>query len=96
MFEALDKLTMAGLGALTMTREKAEKIFDEYVKRGELEKESRTGFIKDVMDSAEKTRKDLEKLISDEVKKTINSMDIATKEDIRHIERKLDKVLKEK
>lgn len=96
MFETLDKLALASLGALTMTREKAEKIFDEYVKRGEVEKESRTGFIKEVMDSAEKTRKDLEKMISDEIKKTIHSMDIATKEDIRRIEVKLDKVLKGK
>jgi len=96
MFETLDKVAMAGLGALTMTREKAEKIFDEYVKRGEIEKDSRKGFMKDVMDSAEKTRKDLEKMISDEVKKTIDSMDIATKKDIRHIEGKLDKVLKGK
>jgi polyhydroxyalkanoate synthesis regulator phasin len=93
MFETLDKLAMAGLGALTMTREKAEKIFDESVKRGEVEKHSRTGFVKEVLDSAEKTRKDFEKLISDEIKKAINSMDIATKEDIRRIEKKLDKVL---
>jgi hypothetical protein len=34
MFETLDKLMLAGLGALTMTRERAEKLFDEYVSQG--------------------------------------------------------------
>jgi polyhydroxyalkanoate synthesis regulator phasin len=96
MFETLDKLAMAGLGALTMTREKAEKIFEESVKRGEVARDARTGFVKDIMDSAEKARKDLEKLISDEIKKTLNSMDIVTKDDIKRIEEKLDKALKGK
>jgi len=37
MFESIDKIFMAGLGAMSMTREKAEQIFDEYVKRGQAE-----------------------------------------------------------
>ena len=36
MFETLDKMMLAGLGALSMTRERAEKLFDEYVKKGEV------------------------------------------------------------
>jgi len=28
MFETLDKLLLAGLGAMSMTKEKAEQIFD--------------------------------------------------------------------
>lgn len=50
MFETLDRLMLAGLGALTMTREKAETMFDEYVSKGQTVRETRTGFVKDVMD----------------------------------------------
>lgn len=92
MFETLEKVTMASLGALSMTREKAEKIFDEYVKRGQAEKDSRTGFVKEIMDNAEKARSDLEKLVADAVKKTVDSLNLATKDDIKHIEEKLDKL----
>ena len=63
MFETLDKLMLAGLGALSMTRERAEEIFDEYVERGQAEKDSRSGFVKEVMDNADKTRKELEDMI---------------------------------
>ena len=42
MFETIDKLFLAGLGTLSMTRERAEKIFDEYVNRGKAENAART------------------------------------------------------
>ena len=93
MFETLDKMFLAGLGALSMTQEKAEKIFDEYVKKGQAEKDKRTGFVKEMMDSADKTRRDLEKLIGEQVQKAISGMHFATKEDIVRLETKLDHLL---
>ena len=96
MFETLDKMMMAGLGALSMTRERAEKMFDEYVSRGKAEKENRTGFVKEVMDSAEKTRSELEKMISEQVQQAVTSLHLASKEDIERIEQKLDQLLKQK
>ena len=93
MFEALDKLMLAGLGAVSMTRERAEKIFEEYVERGKVAKEARTGFVKEVMDISEKTRKDLEKLVSEQVHKTVDKLEIATQDDIKRLEEKLDQLL---
>lgn len=93
MFETLDKLMLAGLGALTMTRERAEKMFDEYVSRGQAAKEARTGFVKEVMDGAEKTRLELQKLVSDQVRQTVNNLHVATKDDIQRLEQKVDQLL---
>jgi polyhydroxyalkanoate synthesis regulator phasin len=93
MFETLDKVLLAGLGALSMTRERAEAIFDEYVKRGEQEKANRTGFVKELMDSAEKTRADLEKMISEQVAKAVDKLDLASGADLKRIEKKLDELL---
>lgn len=93
MFETIDRLILAGLGALSMTRERAEKIFDEYVSRGEAEKASRTGFVKEIMDSTEKTRKALEKLVSEQVRETVGKLNLATREDIQRMEEKLDQLL---
>lgn len=93
MFETIDKLMFASLGALSMTKEKAEKIFDDYVRRGQLENEGRTGFVKDIMDSAEKSKKDLEKLISEQVDKSVSKLNLASKDDIKRLEVKIDKLL---
>jgi poly(hydroxyalkanoate) granule-associated protein len=86
MFETLDRLMLAGLGALSMTRERAEKIFDEYVSRGQAERDTRSGFVKEVMDSAERTRLELQKLVSDQVRQTMKSLQVATQEDVQRLE----------
>jgi len=94
MFETLDKMMFAGLGALSMTRQRAEEIFDECVQRGQTVQENKTRFVKDLMDSAEKTRADLEKMISDQVQKAAGKLCLATQQDIQRIEQKLDQLLK--
>jgi polyhydroxyalkanoate synthesis regulator phasin len=93
MFETLDKMMLAGLGALTMTRERAEKIFDDYVSRGQAVREARGGFVKEVMDSAERTRQELQRLVSDQVRQTVSNMHVATSDDIQRIELKIDQLL---
>ena len=93
MFEKFDKLMMAGLGVATMTREKAEQLFDEYVEKGKASKEDRGGFVKDVMDRADESRRDLEKLISEQIRNVVNGMELATKDDVKRIEAKLDQLL---
>ena len=94
MFETLDKMMLAGLGAISMTRERAEKIFDDYVSRGKLEKESRTGFVKAMMDAADKNRSELEKLIAKQIKETVEHLNLPTREDVQRLEKKIDKLLK--
>ena len=94
MFETLDKMMFAGLGALTMTRQRAEEIFDECVKRGQTARENKGRFVKDLMDSAEKARTDLEKTISDQVLKAAGKLQPATQQDLQRIEQKLDQILK--
>jgi polyhydroxyalkanoate synthesis regulator phasin len=94
MFETLDKMMFAGLGALSMTRQRAEEIFDECVQRGQTVQENKTRFVKDLMDSAEKTRADLEKMISEQVQKAAARLQLATQQDVQRIEQKLDEILK--
>ena len=80
MFETLDKMMLAGLGAISMTRERAEKIFDEYVKA--------------VMDAADKNREELEKLIAKQVRETVEHLNLPTREDIQRLEQKIDNLSK--
>jgi poly(hydroxyalkanoate) granule-associated protein len=93
MFETLDKMMLAGLGAISMTRERAEKIFDEYVSRGKIEKENRSGFIKAMMDAADKNRAEFEKLIDKQVRETVEHLNLPTRDDVQRLEQKMDKLL---
>jgi polyhydroxyalkanoate synthesis regulator phasin len=94
MFETIDRMFLAGLGAMSMTREKAEQIFDEYVARGKAVKEEREGFVKEMMDHAVKTKNEVEQVVSEQVKKGISNLRLATKEDIARLEAKIDLLLK--
>ncbi len=93
MFETANKLMLAGLGALSMTRERAEKIFDEYVQRGQAAKGEREGFVRDVMDSAQHAREELERTIRKQLKQVVDEMNLATREDIARLQGKIDEAL---
>ena len=93
MFETLDKIFLAGLGAMTLTKEKAEEIFDEYVEKGKAKREEKSGFVKELLDSAAKSRADLEKIISEQLHKALAQLPLATKDDLKRIEEKLDQAL---
>ncbi|MDD5459384.1 MAG: hypothetical protein PHF37_08340 [Phycisphaerae bacterium] len=94
MFDTIEKMMLAGLGAMSMTKERAEKIFDEYVSRGQVEKDKKAGFVHEMLDAAERTRTDLETIISKQVKETVKKLDLAAKEDIAKLEAKIDKLIK--
>jgi len=90
MLEELSRMMSAGLGALSMTRERAEKLFDECVQRGQAEREQRSKFVQDVMDAADKARNDLERIVSEQVHRATESMKLASRDDLARLETKLD------
>ena len=93
MFETLDRMMLAGLGAISMTRERADKIFDDYVSKGKLERENRTGFTKALMDAAEKNRSELENLVAKQIRETLETLNLPTREDLKRLEQKVDELL---
>ena len=93
MLETLDRMLLAGLGALTMTRQKAQEIFEEYVKRGQAERGSQSGFVKDLMDSADKTRKELADMIAKQVHEALVKLNLPTRDDLLRLEAKIDKLV---
>ena len=96
MLETVDKMVLAGLGAFNMTRKRAGKVFDELVRQGQAVRGDRPGFVKDVVQQAAKARKDIEAAVSKHVHRTLAKADIASREDLERLEKKLDQALKRK
>lgn len=93
MFETLDKILLAGLGALSMTRERAEKVFDEAVRRGQEVRADREKFVADLMDSAQKARANLEEIVRRQLRAALEEMDVPSREQMQRIEAKIDALL---
>lgn len=86
MFESIDRMLMAGLGAMSMSRERAEKMFDDMVQRGQAAREGKHGFVQEMMESAERTRKELERTVREQTRQVVETMNLATKDDIARLE----------
>ncbi len=95
MFETIDRVLLAGLGAMSMTRERAERIFDEFVSKGQEARGDKSGFVKEMMDSADRTRAELERIVREQVHAVVDTLELATKEDLQSVEAKLDKIEKQ-
>jgi polyhydroxyalkanoate synthesis regulator phasin len=90
MTNLLEKGFLAGIGLLSMTREKAQGIIDELSHEGELQKGEVKQWVDQLSDRGEEERQALRKLIRDEMKKVLDEMGLATKEDLKELLKKQD------
>lgn len=86
----LEKGFLAGIGLLSMTRDKAEKIIEDLSHEGELQKSEAKQWVDQLSSRGEEERQALRKLIRDEMKKVLDEMGLATKEDIQKLLDKQD------
>lgn len=85
MASLLEKGFLAGIGLLSMTREKAQKIVDELTHEGEVQRSEVKEWVDQLSNRGEEERQALRKLIRDEIKKVLDEMGLATKEDIQKL-----------
>jgi len=86
----LEKGFLAGIGLLSMTREKAQKVIEELTHEGEVQKNEVKQWVDQLSDRGEEERQALRKLVRDEMKKVLDEMGLATKEDIQKLLGKQD------
>lgn len=83
--EIMHKALMAGLGV----PEKMKEIIDDLVKKGELSESQGAKLAKEWTEKAGKTGDDISKNLADLVKKTLEKMNIPTREEVEKLERKI-------
>ncbi len=83
--EILHKALMAGLGV----PEKMKEVVDELVRKGELSKSQGAKLVKEWSDKASKTGDDISKNIADIINKTLEKMNIPTRDEVEKLERKV-------
>ncbi len=71
MEDFFDKSLNFGLGLFDYTREKAEQLVDEMVKRGEVHRKDAQGLVGEIVKRGEAQRQAVEKFVRDEVDKAL-------------------------
>lgn len=61
MLEILEKIILAGVGLVSMTKEKAEELVDTLIKKGQVKARDRNAILSKLLKGTKKFDKDLEK-----------------------------------
>ena len=92
MLNLSKKMLLAGIGTLSLTKEKANKIADDLIKRGELSQSESKEFVVDLLDKAEKEKDRLIEKIKPEIDKSLEKMNFASKRCVDNLEKKIDEL----
>ncbi len=90
MHTLFERSVLAGIGVLSMTHQKAQKIVDEFIRRGEVQKDEAKDWVESLVQRGDEERQSLRKLIHDEVKSTLDELGLVTKQDLQDLASKIE------
>ena len=98
----LKNTVLASIGAFQVTRARAEKVIDDLIKKGDLDKSKRKQAVMELLDKAEKSTSQLKERVlkeagraQQEVTGVIKKLNLAKQTDLKKIEAKMDKLAKQ-
>ena len=95
MLDLLKKSILTGVGLALMTKDKAEELAKELVKKGELSEKEGKEFIDEMLKKSKQAGKDMEAKVDDLVKKALKKANVATREDLAGLEKEIKRLKKE-
>jgi polyhydroxyalkanoate synthesis repressor PhaR len=97
----LKNTILASIGVIQVTKAKAEKVIDDLIKKGELDKSNRKKAVMELLEKAEKTTTDFKTRVLKEADKAQKGVSKITKElnwarqsDVKKLEAKVNKLAK--
>jgi polyhydroxyalkanoate synthesis regulator phasin len=95
MADLLEKILLTGLGTVSLTKEKAEKIVNELIARGEIEKARKKETVDDLIKKGNDIKKTLEVMMEAKIKRMIEKMPLVTKSEFEKLEKRISLLEKE-
>ncbi len=87
--ETARKFMLLGIGALSLTEERLQRVINAMVKKGELSSQEGRELVRELLERAGKERDALAARVRKEVKDILDSLDLATKADLQELRRQL-------
>jgi polyhydroxyalkanoate synthesis regulator phasin len=92
--DIIKKAMLLGLGVISLTKEKAEELVDDLIKRGEVAREEKFKIVDKLLKEAEKQEKELIGKITGSVQKVITDLGLPTRKDLKEISNRLEDIEK--
>jgi len=84
----------AGLGALSITKEKAEKTIADLVKRGEMSESAGAELVGHLLNAAEQQEKEFEGRVAGAVQRILHNSGVPTRKDFQTLASRLESIEK--
>ena len=94
MLEEIRKALQTGLGAVLLTKEKAEEISRKMVKEAKLSKEDANTLKQELLSSGERQWNEMEQSLSAAIKKAVKKLDIGKGSELQEIREKVENLEK--
>ncbi len=91
----LEKTFLAGIGLCSMTKDKAQALVGDLVKKGELAQEEGPNFVKTVMQKAEEEVDALKKMVDTRVQQTLAAIRPNYDDEFKKLNKRIDKLSKD-
>lgn len=90
MRDFMERGMLASLGLLSLTREKAQTVVDELVKRGEVKRDDSKHMVDRLVQRGDEERHSFRKLVREEMGKMARELNLVTREDLQALEKKIE------
>ncbi len=90
----LARLVTIGVGAINLTRERAEKLVEEWEKEGEVRRKDMKKTVNELVKKGERERDELKSTIDERVAELTKKLGVITKSDLEKITAKLERLEK--
>jgi polyhydroxyalkanoate synthesis regulator phasin len=90
MLEDIRKGLLAGFGAVFLTKEKIEQVTRKLVIEAKLNRDDAERLRKELLATGEEQWKELEKSVSNAVRKTAGSLNVASREEVEELKTKVE------
>jgi len=92
MSSMFKKMMYFGLGALSMTRERAEDFINEMVERGEMSGDEARNYVDEMMSRGEQERQEVMAEIKDYMHKVKTEMGLVAQDELEEIKERLSRL----
>ena len=90
--DIIKKTMLLGLGLVSLTKEKAEGVVDDLVKRGEAARQDRFKAVDSLLEEAEKQEEKFTRKTTGMVRKVMTDLGLPTKKDLDEVSRTLTSI----
>ncbi|QGT99567.1 hypothetical protein SYNTR_0974 [Candidatus Syntrophocurvum alkaliphilum] len=88
----MKKALYLGIGAITLTKEKAEKLINDLVEKGEMNRDEAKQFVDEMLKKGEEEKKELRTIINNEINNVKNETGIITRTDLEKLEKRIAEI----